>query len=70
MWGLRMDVSVENKPNNRIRILSLNGGGARGLFTISVLSEIERIVSEKQVIRMKKLENTLTLLREHLLEVF
>lgn len=47
MWGLRMDVSVENKPNNRIRILSLNGGGARGLFTISVLSEIERIVSEK-----------------------
>ncbi|MFQ2132585.1 CBASS cGAMP-activated phospholipase [Aeromonas hydrophila] len=33
--------------NNRIRILSLNGGGARGLFTISVLAEIERIIASK-----------------------
>tara|TARA_R110001632_G_scaffold60284_3_gene146408 strand:- start:82941 stop:83996 length:1056 start_codon:yes stop_codon:yes gene_type:complete len=30
-----------------IRVLSLNGGGARGLFTISVLAEIERILEEK-----------------------
>lgn len=27
-----------------VRILSLNGGGARGLFTISVLAEIERMI--------------------------
>jgi len=30
-----------------VRILSLNGGGARGAFTISVLSEIERILADK-----------------------
>lgn len=30
-----------------VRILSLNGGGARGMFTISVLSEIERILASK-----------------------
>ncbi|MDC5753746.1 CBASS cGAMP-activated phospholipase [Vibrio europaeus] len=34
--------------NNQVRILSLNGGGARGLFTISLLAEIERIIEEKQ----------------------
>ncbi|WP_163390199.1 CBASS cGAMP-activated phospholipase [Enterovibrio norvegicus] len=33
--------------NNTVRILSLNGGGARGLFTISVLAEIERIIESK-----------------------
>ncbi len=33
---------------NQVRILSLNGGGARGLFTISLLAEIERIIEEKQ----------------------
>lgn len=32
--------------SNEVRILSLNGGGARGLFTISVLAEIERILEE------------------------
>ncbi len=32
---------------NHVRILSLNGGGARGLFTISLLAEIERIIEEK-----------------------
>lgn len=32
---------------NKIKILSLNGGGVRGLFTISVLAEIERILEEK-----------------------
>lgn len=31
----------------QVRILSLNGGGARGLYTISVLAEIERIIEEK-----------------------
>lgn len=30
-----------------VRVLSLNGGGARGLFTISVLAEIERILEER-----------------------
>lgn len=30
-----------------VKILSLNGGGARGLFTINVLAEIERILEEK-----------------------
>jgi hypothetical protein len=30
-----------------VRILCLNGGGARGLFTISVLAEIERIIEAK-----------------------
>lgn len=33
--------------NTEIRVLSLNGGGARGLFTISVLAEIERIIEEE-----------------------
>lgn len=33
--------------NHKVRILSLNGGGARGLFTISVLAEIERILASK-----------------------
>lgn len=30
--------------NQDIKILSLNGGGVRGLFTISLLAEIERII--------------------------
>ena len=36
-----------NEPSNdnSVRILSLNGGGARGLFTISLLAEIERILA-------------------------
>lgn len=39
------DVSAVN--NHGVRILSLNGGGARGMFTISVLAEIERILASK-----------------------
>lgn len=39
------DTSTMN--NYKVRILSLNGGGARGLFTISVLAEIEKILAEK-----------------------
>ncbi|UWS28922.1 CBASS cGAMP-activated phospholipase [Erwinia pyrifoliae] len=39
------DVSTLN--NRSIRILSLNGGGARGMFTISVLSEIEGIIASR-----------------------
>lgn len=31
-----------------VRILSLNGGGARGMFTISLLAEFERILALKQ----------------------
>ncbi|HAT4499321.1 TPA: cGAMP-activated phospholipase CapV [Serratia marcescens] len=37
------DVSAVKNP--KVRILSLNGGGARGMFTISVLAEIERILT-------------------------
>lgn len=36
-----------SEKSNDVRILSLNGGGARGLFTISVLAEIERIIEDK-----------------------
>lgn len=39
------DISAKNHYG--VRILSLNGGGARGMFTISVLSEIERILASK-----------------------
>ncbi|HCV66886.1 MAG TPA: patatin [Serratia sp.] len=39
------DVCAVN--NHGVRILSLNGGGARGMFTISVLAEIERILASK-----------------------
>ncbi|MBR7781867.1 CBASS cGAMP-activated phospholipase [Undibacterium luofuense] len=35
-----------SEKNDCIKILSLNGGGARGLFTINVLAEIERIIEE------------------------
>lgn len=35
------------EKNNEVRILSLNGGGAMGLFTINVLAEIERIIEAK-----------------------
>lgn len=33
--------------NDSVRLLCLNGGGARGLFTISVLAEIERIIASR-----------------------
>lgn len=33
--------------NSGVKILSLNGGGVRGLFTINVLAEIERIIEQK-----------------------
>lgn len=36
----------ENKSD--VKILSLNGGGARGLFTINVLAEVERILEEER----------------------
>ncbi|MCA6968411.1 cGAMP-activated phospholipase CapV [Pectobacterium carotovorum] len=36
-----------DSTDSSIRILSLNGGGARGLFTINVLAEIERIIASK-----------------------
>lgn len=39
------DISTMN--HHGVRILSLNGGGARGMFTISVLAEIERILARK-----------------------
>lgn len=30
-----------------VRLLSLNGGGAREMFTINVLAEIERILASR-----------------------
>jgi len=40
-------MSVASDVNiHSVRILSLNGGGVRGLFTISVLAEIERILNQ------------------------
>jgi len=36
-----------SESDETVRVLSLNGGGARGLFTISVLAEIERILEER-----------------------
>lgn len=40
-------MSNVDSTSNPVRILSLNGGGARGLFTISVLAEIERIIASR-----------------------
>jgi len=37
----------ENSNEKKIKILSLNGGGIRGLFTISVLAELEQIIEDK-----------------------
>lgn len=34
--------------NNNIKILSLNGGGVRGLFTISLLAKLETIIEERE----------------------
>ncbi|WP_151979998.1 CBASS cGAMP-activated phospholipase [Acinetobacter guerrae] len=40
---------METYDNNRnIKILSLNGGGVRGLFTISLLAELESIIEERE----------------------
>lgn len=36
---------VNTARDYRVRILSLNGGGARGMYTISILAEIERILA-------------------------
>lgn len=41
------------EKNKGIKILSLNGGGARGLFTINVLAEIERIIESKSGAKVK-----------------
>ena len=37
----------ESSTGKRIQVLSLNGGGVRGLFTISVLAELEHIIEAK-----------------------
>ena len=45
-----------NSDNNEsiVKVLSLNGGGVRGLFTISFLAEIERIIeSQKNIENVK-----------------
>ena len=31
-----------------IKILALNGGGVRGLFTISLLAELERVIEKRE----------------------
>jgi len=38
---------TEKSKSNEVKILSLSGGGARGLFTINVLAEIERIIEQQ-----------------------
>lgn len=43
----RVQVCAMPMKNRTVKILSLNGGGARGLFTINVLAEIERIIELK-----------------------
>lgn len=35
-----------HNQQSKIRVLSLNGGGVRGLFTISLLAEMERVLSK------------------------
>lgn len=40
-------IKTMSDAKNKIKVLSLNGGGARGLFTISVLAEIERVIEER-----------------------
>jgi patatin-like phospholipase/acyl hydrolase len=43
-----MTVTIdETLPIEPIRVLSLNGGGVRGLFTISVLAQIERNIENR-----------------------
>lgn len=37
----------DSSTDSSIRVLSLNGGGTRGLFTVSVLAEIEHIIAKK-----------------------
>lgn len=36
----------DSTQKDTVRVLALNGGGVRGLFTISVLAEIERVLSD------------------------
>jgi len=40
------DISLET--SEKIKILCLNGGGVRGLFTISLLAEIENIIEKRE----------------------
>ncbi|MCG9649843.1 patatin-like phospholipase family protein [Vibrio brasiliensis] len=37
---------MNNDPKTKLRVLSLNGGGVRGLYTISVLAELEHILAK------------------------
>lgn len=37
-----------NDSSKEVRVLSLNGGGVKGLFTIAFLAELERIICEKE----------------------
>jgi len=36
-----------NDSNKQFKILSLNGGGVRGLFSITILAELERVLAER-----------------------
>lgn len=38
----------QTEQSDSIRILSLNGGGVRGLYTISVLAKLEQIIEEEE----------------------
>ncbi|EGT0640431.1 cGAMP-activated phospholipase CapV [Citrobacter werkmanii] len=50
-----LDLAEQDSKKYNIRVLSLNGGGVRGLFTISVLAEIERIISASMNIQDVKI---------------
>lgn len=38
---------AETAPSEKIKVLALNGGGARGLYTISVLAKLEEIIEDQ-----------------------
>ena len=57
---IRGKLKVEDETvlgSKAVRILSLNGGGVRGLFTISVLAEIEQLVENTTVQKDVKIGN-------------
>lgn len=43
-----MDTLSTEKDSAPIKILALNGGGVRGLFTISLLAELERVIEKRE----------------------
>lgn len=49
-----LEEAVPSEAKEKIKVLALNGGGARGLYTISVLAKLEEIIEfEKQTENVK-----------------